>query len=216
MYKNWEVRWSGELPGTPQQIFDGFTRDNASYMWPVSYEPRVGGAETGLTSAGGTVTVWDPPRHFRTEARQDDGWFNRLDYRIDGSRLTLVHHTCVPEEEFDVQYDACVRHTDLYMHSLGAYLAHFVGRTPHYLGFDDVPGSTAEVLARLGIGDAGVGEETAIGVVDYREGTLVGVRNQYALIRVWGRDVWGWPVGVSVHSFAGAINEVAWRAKVGL
>ena len=45
MYKNWEVTWSGELPGTPQQIFDGFTRDNASYMWPVSYEPRVGGAE---------------------------------------------------------------------------------------------------------------------------------------------------------------------------
>jgi hypothetical protein len=215
MYKNWEVTWSGELPGTPQQIFDGFTRNNASYMWPVTYEPRVGGAERGLTSAGGTVTVWDPPRHFRTEASKDDGWFNRLDYTIEGRRLSLVHHTCVDEAEFDVQYDACVQHTGLYMHSLGAYLEHFADREPHYLGFDDVPGSTADVLARLGIGDADVGDRVSLGVVDYRDRTMVGVRGEDALIRVWGRDAWGWPVGVSVHSFAGAADESAWRAKVG-
>ena len=215
MYKNWEVTWSGELAGTPQQIFDGFTRNNASYMWPVSYEPRVGGRETGLTTDGGKVTVWDPPRHFRTEASKDDGWFNRLDYRIDGHHLSLVHHTCVEEDEFDVQYDACVQHTNLYMHSLGEYLAHFAGREAHYLGFDDVPGSTADVLERLEIGDAGVGDRIPLGIVDYRDRTMVGVRNQYALIRVWGRDVWGWPVGVSVHSAAGPVDEAAWRVKVG-
>jgi hypothetical protein len=215
MYRNWEVRWSGELPGTPQQIFDGFTRNNASYMWPVAYEPRVGGAERGLTSAGGKVTAWDPPRHFRTEASKDDGWFNRLDYRIQGNQLTLVHHTCMEEDEFDLQYDACVQHTDLYMHSLGQYLAHFADREPHYLGLDEVPGSTADVLERLGIGDARVGDRVELGVVDYRDRTMVGVRGDDELIRVWGRDVWGWPVGVSVHSFNGPADEAAWREKVG-
>jgi hypothetical protein len=211
MYKNFEVRWSGELSGTPQQIFDGFTCRNASYMWPVEYEPRVGGSEKGLTSAGGTVTVWDPPRHFRTEATGDDGWFNRLDYRIDGNHLSFVHQTRMAEDE----YDACIQHTNLYMHSLGQYLEHFVEREPHYLGFDDVPGSTAEVLERLGIGDARVGERVGLGVVDYRDRTMVGVRGENELVRVWGRDAWGWPVGVTVHSFDEPADEAAWREKVG-
>jgi hypothetical protein len=126
-----------------------------------------------------------------------------------------VHHTCVPEEEFDLQYDACVQHTDLYMHSLGQYLGHFSGREPHYLGLDDVPGSTAEVLDRLGIGDARAGDRVALGVVDYRDRTMVGVRGENELVRVWGRDAWGWPVGVSVHSFAGPADEAGWREKVG-
>ena len=70
-----------------------------------------------------------------------------------------------------------------------------------------------DLLARLGI-DAQVGERTALGVVDYRDGTMVGVRSEDALIRVYGRDLWGWPVGVGVHSFAGSVDEAAWRAKV--
>ena len=90
MFKTMETRWELELPGEPQQIWDGFTRHAAAYLWPITYEPRVGGAERGLTSDGGTVTVWDPPRHFRTEATGPDGWFNTLDYRLDGSHLTYV------------------------------------------------------------------------------------------------------------------------------
>ena len=78
-----------------------------------------------------------------------------------------------------------------------------------------MPGSTADVLERLGIGDAEAGDRVALGVVDYRQGTMIGVRGEDALIRIWGRDVWGWPVGVSVHSFAGPADEAAWREKVG-
>jgi len=212
MYKDIEVRWSGDLPGTPEQIWDGFTRHAAAYLWPIEYEPRVGGAERGLTPGGGTVTVWEPLRRLRTEARSPDGWHNELDYTLDGAHLTYVHTSVMQDSELEVQYDSCVQHTRFYLHSLGEYLGHFAGRDPHYLGLDEVPGTTADVLARLGI-DAQVGERTALGVVDYRDGTMVGVRSDDALVRVYGRDVWGWPVGVGVHSFAGPVDEAAWREK---
>ena len=164
------------------------------------------------TQQGGTVTAWEPQRHFRTEAR---GQHNILDYTLDGTRLSYVHHGGAPEDEFDMQYDACVQHTNLYNHSLGEYVGHFAGREPHYLAFDDVPGSTEDVLARLGIpADAAAGDAVELGVVDYREGSMVGVRAGDALIRVYGRDAWGWPVGVSIHSFDGPADEQTWRKRL--
>jgi hypothetical protein len=212
MYRTMETRWELELPGEPQQVWDAFTKHAAAYLWPIIYEPRVGGAERGLTSAGGTVTVWDPPRHFRTEATKPDGWFNTLDYVLDGNRLRYVHTCAMEPSEYDVQYDACIQHTNLYNHSLGAYLRHFAGREPHYIGLDDVPGTTAEVCARLGVpAEAAVGDRVELGVIDYRAGSFLGIRSDDALIRVYGRDVWGWPVGVAVHTFDGVGDESSWR-----
>jgi uncharacterized protein YndB with AHSA1/START domain len=82
MVKAWEVRWEGELPARPQDVWDAITRHADGYLWRIEYEPRVGGAERGLTAGGGTVTAWDPPRHFATRTRPEterDG-FNELDY----------------------------------------------------------------------------------------------------------------------------------------
>jgi hypothetical protein len=212
VFKTMETRWEGELPGDPQQAWDGFTKYPTAYLWPIAYEPRVGGAERGLTSAGGKVTVWDPPHHFRTEASRPDGWFNVLDYRLDGTYLRYVHTCAMEASEFDVQHDACIQHTNFYNHSLGEYLGHFAGREPHYLSFDDVPGTSADVAARLGIPAAAVvGDRVPLGVVDYRAGSFVGIRGENQLIRLYGRDVWGWPVGVALHSFDGAADETAWR-----
>ena len=94
--RRWRRAGSSSCPAMPQQVWDGFTKHAAAYLWPITYEPRVGGAERGLTSDGGTVTVWDPPRHFRTEASRPDGWFNTLDYILDGNHLRYVH-TCAME-----------------------------------------------------------------------------------------------------------------------
>jgi len=214
MNKSFVVRWEGELPGSPEQIWDAFTRDTAGWMWPVTYEPRVGGAERGLSSKGGTVTAWEPQRHFATSAG-GPGSANAIDYRVHGSRLQFEHRSDIDAADFDVQLDACQVHTRFYYHSLGEYLAHFAGREPHYLSFDDVPGSTEDVLGRLGIpADADVGDAFELGVVDYRDGTMVGVRGLDALIRVYGRDRWGWPVGVTIHTFDGAADEAAWRKRL--
>jgi hypothetical protein len=214
MYKEFEVRWAGELAGTPEEVWDGFTKHPSAWVWDIDYEPRVGGTERGLTSGGGTVTAWDPPRHFRTEARRDDGWHNELDYRLDGTHLTFVHTSVLDESAFEIEYEACVQHTRFYYHSLGEYLRHFAGRDPHYLGFD-VPGSTADVLDRLGVPEtAAAGDRVPLGVIDYRDGAFVGIRGEDALIRVYGRDVWGWPVGFGVHTFDGRPDERVWRGKV--
>ena len=82
-----------------------------------------------------------------------------------------------------------------------------------------MPGTTARRAARaLGIPGTTrrvAGDEVALGVVDYRDGTMVGVRADDALIRVYGRDVWGWPVGVAVHIVRrGRPTRPAWRERL--
>ena len=53
--KQFEVTFEGDLPGTPRQVWDAFTKHTSGWLWNIAYEPRVGGEETGLTSSGGTV-----------------------------------------------------------------------------------------------------------------------------------------------------------------
>ena len=50
MYRDFEVRWQGVLPADPQQVWDAFTVHTAGWIWEIAYEPRVGGAERGLTA----------------------------------------------------------------------------------------------------------------------------------------------------------------------
>ena len=134
------------------EVWDGFTRHAAGYLWPIAYEPRVGGAERGLTSAGGTVTVWDPPRHFRTEASRPDGWFNSLDY---AHSTATTCATCTPARWYRPSSTSSTTRASstrrFYYHSLGEYLRHFAGREPHYLGSTTRPARRAEVCARLGV-----------------------------------------------------------------
>jgi hypothetical protein len=85
MNQRWEVTWEGELPASPQAVWDTFTRHSGSYLWPIEYEPRVGGSESGLTQGGGTVTVWEPHRHFATRTRPEherDG-LNEIDIELE-------------------------------------------------------------------------------------------------------------------------------------
>jgi hypothetical protein len=68
------------------------------------------------------------------------------------------------------------------------------------------------VLARLGVPEGAVaGDRVTLtpddgepidGVIDYRSATMFGVRGPDVLFRVYGRDTWGWPVGVTSHRFA--------------
>jgi uncharacterized protein YndB with AHSA1/START domain len=226
MAEEFEVRWEGELPATPQDVWDAFTLHTAGWLWRIEYEPRVGGAERGLSSGGGTVTAWDPPRHFATRAESADGWWNELDYvlepRAAGTHLRFTHRS-VFAEDYDRQLDACRQHTAFYYHSLGEYLRHFAGRDAAYVAAEapaaSARGGFATLRRALGVGDdvaAGdrvrltpAGLEPIDGVVDYATHAFLGVRSGDALYRFYGRDAWGWPVGVAHHLFADRAGEAA-------
>jgi hypothetical protein len=196
MPKEFEVRWSGDLPGTPAQIWDAITVHSAGWLWPIEYEPRAGGAEKGLTGTGGTVTVWEPERWFVTRAPG-----NELDYRISGTHVDYTHRGTLDEADYDRELDACRRHTAFYRHTMAEYLRHFPGRDARYAAYE-YPGDFSSLLAAL---------EPA-GVVDYRTATFLGVRTEDALYRFFGRDAWGWPVGATWHGF-GAAKPAAWFSK---
>jgi uncharacterized protein YndB with AHSA1/START domain len=232
--KEFEVRFEGDLPATPQEVWDAITAHTTGWYWTISYEPRVGGAERGLTSAGGTVTAWEPPRHFATRAERSDGWWNNLDYVLEprggGTFLDYTHTNALAEDAYDVELDACRRHTAFYYHSLGEYLRNFKGRDATYLAAHGPENSARSgafaVLRRaLGLADGAAagdsvrltpaGLEAIDGVVDYATPEFLGVRSADALYRFYGRDAWGWPVGVAHHLFAHGVDSErtgeAWR-----
>jgi uncharacterized protein YndB with AHSA1/START domain len=239
MSKQWEVRWEGLVPARPEAVWDAVTVHADGYLWPIDYEPWVGGAERGLTSGGGTVTAWEPHRRFATRTRPEaerDG-LNELTYDFerhdDGGATTYlryVHRAAVPDEDFDRQLTMCRAHTTFYNHSLGVYAAHFAGRSPAYVTCDGPEatgasggGAFAAVRRALGLADDVVaGDPVALtpagldpiaGVVDYATGAFLGIRSADALYRIYGRDHWGFPIGLAHHLFApGADADAATAA----
>jgi uncharacterized protein YndB with AHSA1/START domain len=225
MGKEFEVRWDGEVPGTPQQVWDALTAHTAGWLWTIEYEPRVGGAERGLSENGGTVTAWDPPRHFATRS-EDAAGLNELDYVLEprgtGTYLRYTHRG-VFAEDYDQQLDACQRHTAFYYHSLCEYVRHFAGRDAAYVSAEapevSAHGGFAALREALGVpADVTAGDRVLLtpaglepidGVVDYVTDEFLGVRTADALYRCYGRDAWGWPVGVAHHLFAEGADEAA-------
>lgn len=235
MGQTFEVRWTDEVGAPADAVWEAITARVDGWLWPVTYEPWVGGAESGLTPDGGTVTAWEPGRRFTTAAPLA-GDTNQLDYTLtpsaDGTRtaISFVHHGVVhDDDDLALQVEACEAHTDLYRHSMLACATHFAGREVTYVEVDGGvasarPGSTARLVAALGLEDAALGDEVTLAVpgadpipavVDYREGSFVGLRSAHGLHRIYGRDRWGWPVSVAHHLFdpaADAANlEEAWR-----
>jgi len=211
MQQEFEVQREIEVEGSPEAVWDAITRHVDGWLWEVRYEPRLGGAETGLSSAGGVVTAWEPHERFATRVETDD-WFNELTYELepDGgrTRVRYHHHSVLPAHDHDRMLDECELHTDFYLHSLGEYVRHFAGREATYVS-DDVA-STADGRRALGVPDgAAVGDRVTLaggeaGVVDYATGSFLGVRTAGALVRVYGREPWGDPSNVARHEFAAA------------
>jgi uncharacterized protein YndB with AHSA1/START domain len=95
-----EVRWEGDLPATPQEVWDAITVHTAGWLWQIDDEPWVGGSERGLTPGGGTVTAWVPPRHVATRADGDGDDANELDDVLEPRGTgTHVHDADAPAGE---------------------------------------------------------------------------------------------------------------------
>jgi hypothetical protein len=228
MYRPFEVTWEEVLPGDPEQVWDAITRHSSAWIWEIEYEPRVGGAERGLTGSGGAVTAWDPPHHFQTRAERPDGWRNELDYRLephpDGTLVRYAHNSVTDVDGYDRVYEECVEHTSFYRHSMAEYVRHFSGRQATYVGIDG-DGKFADVCAGLGLPpEAAVGDMVRLepagppaiaGRIDYLTPAFLGVRGDDALFRVYGRDMWNDPIGIALHLFGQPADaspiERAWK-----
>ncbi|MGW0821229.1 SRPBCC family protein [Streptomyces sp. NPDC002845] len=235
--REFEIAREIEVDATPEQVWEAVTSDTGGWLWPMEApEPRVGG--TGPW--GSTVTAWDPPHHYTNRVEDVEGisqqTLNQLDYTIeprdDGRRAWVRYvHSGMFVEDWDNQYDGAGKHTDFYLHTLSQYLKHFKGRPVAFASFEDGPEASTAADAFTAVGRAlGLADDTAEGarvqargpegqlldaVVDFRNPYFIGLRTDSALIRFFGRNHWGGPVGISVHDFApdadAKSNELAWR-----
>jgi uncharacterized protein YndB with AHSA1/START domain len=235
MSGEFEIRREVELPASPEDVWEAVATaaGNAAWLFPggeVEGEAREG----ATTTDGSTITAWDPPNHFAVRAEGEGGWFNAVEFALEGREggTTLVRyaHSGIFVEDWDNQYDAVNQHTDFYLHTLGQYLEHFNGRRATFVG--DVPGGVAgpppsggaDAYARLrdalGLGEAAEGDEVgftpaggdpARGVVDYLRPHFIGIRTDDGLYRFFVRSEFGGPVGVVAHLFADGVD--AERAK---
>jgi hypothetical protein len=208
------------LAATPEEVWEAVATSEGSAAWLFPNE---------IDPAGPATTKWDPPHRFAVRHERGD-WFNALEFTIEaregGSTLMRYMHSGIFVEDWDSQYDGVSQHTDFYLHTLGEYLRHFQGRPVTYIG--DVPmgieappqtakpGGFERVQRALGFG-ADVSEGDAVrltpvglpavtGVVTYRQPNFIGVRSSDALYCFFGRNAFGQPVAVSIHSFADGVD----------
>jgi hypothetical protein len=232
MSKEFEVRREVVLQGTPEQIFAAVTRETAAWMFPVEDVPAVG----ALGPDDPKVKVWNPPEHVAIRVEGPEGFFNALDYLIEAreggtAHLRYVHSGILMTDDWEDQYDGVGAHTDFYLHSLGEYVQHFVGRPVGYVAANGPAASarpkSIEVLkAALGLGPtSAVGDEVTLRVpgldpaetvIDYLTPQFVGLRGDDALYRFYGRDAFGGTVDAAHHLFAAKADPAeataAWQA----
>lgn len=234
MSKEFEIVREFDVDATPEEVWEAITHGTGAYLWPMEApEPKVGGA----AAFGSTVTAYDPPRHL-TIRSENVGIpvqsLNQLEHVIesrDGGRRAWVRyvHSGIFTDDWDNQYDGASRHTDFYLHTLREYLTHFAPRPVTFAQLNGpeasiTPGALTEVERALGLAeDAAAGTRVTVrgprefdAVLDYRNPYFLGLRTDDALIRIFGRNHWGAPVGISVHDFAAdadaEANETAWQA----
>jgi hypothetical protein len=230
MSHEFEIRRQVELPGSVEEAWEAVATAAGQACWMFPPPPEPPGASTRVEE--------DRPRRFAVRTEQGD-WFNALEYVIearDGGTAVLRYvHSGIMVDDWDNQLDAANQHTDFYLHTLGQYLAHFPGRAATYIGDPPggvhggpesaVPDGFVRLRRALGVPDGAAEGDTIRltpatldpieGVVDYRREHFLGVRAADGLYRFFGRNAFGYPVGMSAHLF-GEVDDpaalaVAWR-----
>lgn len=207
------------LPASPEEVWHAIaTREGlASWLFPMP-----------IPAVGEGTSVWDPPHHLAIRMEQGE-WFNALEYIIEGesgsSKLRYVHNG-IFVDDWGNQYDAVQQHTDFYLHTLGQYLEFFKGLTATFVG--DIPGgiqgpansnkvdSFDRVKRALGLdNETRLGDTVRVNLkgleafdstVDYLNPNFVGLRGSSSLLRYFGRNAFGQPIGMAIHQFSEVQN----------
>ncbi|WOX08819.1 SRPBCC domain-containing protein [Streptomyces sp. N50] len=233
MSKEFEIVYEFEVDATPEEVWAAVTDGTGGWLWPMEYD-----GENRVGPFGSTLTNFDPPH--RLTARTEDVGFptqslNQIDETIeprDGGRRAWVRyvHSGIFTDDWDNQYDGASKHNAFYLHTLREYVTHFAGRAVAFATLNGPDASIAPDALEVAARALGLADDTAEGarvrargpegqlldaVLDFRDPYFIGLRTDSALIRFFGRNQWGAPVGVSVHDFApGAdakANELAWQ-----
>lgn len=212
--REFEIVFDGELPGTPERVWEAVTTGTPAWMFPTDQWPSV-------------KTVEEYPNHLVNRMDGPDGWFNQLEHvlePLDGGRAKLHYvHSGIFEANWDEQYDGASKHTAFYLHTLGQYLEHFDGKP---VVFTDIQAPAASqtpdgfVQLKKALGVDGLAQGSAVevdvdgvgqlsGELDFSNEHFLGLRTADALYRFFGRNHFGATVGMTVHDFSGSGDSEA-------
>ncbi|WP_214414070.1 SRPBCC family protein [Sphaerisporangium fuscum] len=238
MAHEFELRKQVTLEATPEQVWEAIATGPGLDSWFMGrneIEPGVGGTTRqyfGDFPVEATVTAWEPAERFAFRgAEGPDGTFMAFEFLVEGrdqgSTVLRLVQSGVLGDDWEAEYDALRRGWDLYLHTLGQYLAHFPGRHAKvvFAARPDAGGGEPawDVLSR-GLGLTGPvergdrvrltpeGLDPIDGVADYVAPGFLGVRTGDALYRfILGM---GDTLVAGHHIFAGAApedTEQAWQ-----
>lgn len=207
--RKFEIVADTELPGTPERVWNAVTADTPAWMFPTDQWPAV-------------RTVEEYPTHLVSRMDGPDGWFNQLEHvlePLEGGRAKLHYvHSGIFADNWDEQYDGASKHTRFYLHTLGQYLEFFDGKPVTFTDIQAPESSQTPygfVQLKKALGVEGTTAGTAVdleldgvgrlsGEVDFSDENFLGLRTADAMYRFFGRNVFGAPVGMTVHDFSGS------------
>lgn len=207
--RKFEIVADTELPGTPERVWNAVTADTPAWMFPTDQWPAV-------------RTVEEHPTHLVSRMDGPDGWFNQLEHvlePLEGGRAKLHYvHSGIFADNWDEQYDGASKHTRFYLHTLGQYLEFFDGKPVTFTDIQAPESSQTPygfVQLKKALGVEGTTAGTAVdleldgvgrlsGEVDFSDENFLGLRTADAMYRFFGRNVFGAPVGMTVHDFSGS------------
>jgi uncharacterized protein YndB with AHSA1/START domain len=235
-----EVVAEATVNATPDQVWDAIASSTGMDGWFMGdneVEPRLGGeVETRLPgfSMRSTITTFEPPNRFVTSSpTSDEGRFDVFSFEIEGragasTRIRLVHSGFLPQDDWELEYDALRNGDPAYLAKLVEYVEHFRGRqaVPITLWGGQVSKERAwaEFTKAIGVGPAPkVGDAAHFradglpdldGEVDYVTRDFLGFRTADGMYRfIHGMGT----IAIGHHLFAPvdrASAEAAWQAWI--
>lgn len=201
MPHEFEVTEEITLDASPEQVWEAIATGPGIDSWFMGHseiEPRLGGDTSHSMfgeSSHGTVTAYEPPKHFAYKTDETNGEFMAFEFLLEGRQggstvLRFVHNGFLGDD-WEQQYDALKVGDRKYLEKLAAYVRHFPGRTAVHNLFQPGPqvadparvwaafttafGLTAPVVEGAAAHPT-VGPSTAAGTVthaDEAHGTLI-------------------------------------------